>query len=135
MQPPPSSRSAPRAFTLVEIAVILVIMVLMLMIIVPHFFSEMKLRKARRVKADLITLNSAIEHYALDSGKTGGFQPTYADLRKYLDPGSDIYRRDGKDAFGDAYGPFVVGARPGVPQKTADRVVDVAGPDFWSPFR
>jgi type II secretory pathway pseudopilin PulG len=129
---PPSGR---RGFTIIEIAVILIIIALMLVIIVPHFFSEVRERKARRVKQDLITLNAAIEHYALDNGKTSGFQPTYADLRKYLDPNSDVYRRNGKDIMGDTYGPFTVGARPSVPAKTASELLDVAGPDFWSPFQ
>jgi type II secretory pathway pseudopilin PulG len=115
--------------------VILIIMFLMLVIIVPHFFGELKVAKARRVKADLVTLNSAIEHYALDNGKTSGFQPTYADLRKYLDPRSDIYRRDGKDILGDPYGPFIVGTRPRVPANTADKLQSVTGPDFWSPYQ
>jgi type II secretion system protein G len=127
--------SARRGFTIIEIAVILVIIALMLVIIVPHFFSQLKARKAQRVKEDLITLNSAIEHYALDNGKTSGAQPGYADLRKYLDPRTDVYRRDGKDVFGDSYGPFIVGTRPSVPPKTEDRLMDVAGPDFWSPFQ
>ncbi len=135
MPQPPSSRSARRGFTIIEIAVILVIMALMVVIMVPHFLAEWKARKAQRVKADLVTLESAIEHYALDNGKTGGFQPTYADIRKYLDPKSDAYRRDGKDAFGDAYGPFTIGERPKVPNKTADALSDVAGPDFWSPYQ
>ncbi len=130
--PPPSSR---RGFTIIEIAVILVIIALMLVIIVPHFFSEARERKARRVKNDLITLNAAIEHYALDNGKVSGAPLTYADLRKYLDPKSDVYRLQGKDVLGDSYGPFTVGARPSVPQNTETRLMDVAGPDFWSPFQ
>jgi type II secretory pathway pseudopilin PulG len=130
-----SSPSSRRGFTIIEIAVILIIIALMLVIIIPHFFSKLKERKARRVKEDLITLNAAIEHYALDNGKTSGFHPSYADVRKYLDPKSDVYRRDGKDVLGDAYGPFTVGARPPVPPKTASELMDVAGPDFWSPFQ
>jgi type II secretory pathway pseudopilin PulG len=130
-----SSSSLRRGFTIIEIAVILIIIALMLVIIIPHFFSEMKERKARRVKEDLFTLNSAIEHYAIDNGKASGFQPSYADLRKYLDPRSDVYRRDGRDVFGDTYGPFTVGARPSVPPKAAAELMGVAGPDYWSPFQ
>ena len=127
--------SARRGFTIIEIVVILIIIALMLVIVVPHFFSEMKERKARRVKADLITLNVAIEHYALDNGKVSGVQAAYADLRKYLDPKTDVYRLNGKDALGDSYGPFVVGLRPSVPANTASRLANVAGPEFWSPFQ
>jgi type II secretory pathway pseudopilin PulG len=134
MPHPPSSRSASRGFTIIEIAVILIIIALMLIIIVPHFFSEMKEHKARRVKDDLVALNAAIEHYALDNGKSAGVQPSFADLSKYLDPATDVYRSSGKDIFGDSYGPFVVGERPSVPAKTGKRLSDIAGPDYWSPF-
>ena len=131
----PSHRSSTRGFTIVEIIVVMIIIALMLIIIIPHTVIELKARKAQRVKNDLITLNSAIEHYALDNGKTSGFQPTFADLRKYLDPKSDIARLNGKDVYGEAYGPFVVGSRPAVPPQTAHKLSSVASPDFWSPFR
>ena len=124
-----------RGFTIIEVVVILIIIGLMLVILVPHVFNILKLRKADRVRADLVTLNAAIEHYALDNGKVGGIHVQYADLRKYLDPQSDAYRRDGSDVFGDSYGPFIVGDRPSVPRRTATKLSDVTGADFWSPFQ
>ena len=126
---------ARRGFTIIEIAVILIIMVLMMVIILPHLLSVVNERKARRVRNDLITLNSAIEHYALDNGKVGGVQPTYSDLRTYLDPKSDIFQREGRDVFGDTYGPFIVGTRPAVPPEAESKLSGVVGPDFWSPFQ
>ena len=136
MQHPPSSAlRAHRGFSIIEVIVILIIIALMLIIVVPHIFSQLKAGKAPRIKADLVTLNSAIEHYALDNGKVGGFQPEYADLRKYLDPKSDVYRDNGKDVFGDSYGPFTVGTRPSVPPETAARLSDVVSQDYWSPFQ
>jgi type II secretory pathway pseudopilin PulG len=135
MSHPPSSTSARRGFTIIETIVILIIIALMLIIIVPHFFSQRKAEQAQKVKDDLITLNAAIEHYALDSGKMAGAQPSYADLRKYLDPKTEVYRRDGKDVFGDSYGPFTIGTRPSVPPDAVSKLSDMAGPDFWSPFQ
>jgi len=130
-----SSPSARRGFTIIEIAVVLVIIALMLIIIVPHFFQEMSAGKARRVKHDLVALNAAIEHYALENGKIAGAPANYSDLRKYLDPQTDAYRREGRDVFGDSYGPFVVGSRPSVPPGAIDKLSGVASPDFWSPFQ
>jgi len=132
---PSSAVRAPRGFTIIEVVVIIIIIALMLVIVIPHYFSEQKAAKAKRVKNDLVTLNSAIEHYALDNGKVSGVHPTYADISKYLDPKSDIYRHEGRDIFGDAYGPFTVGDRPTVPEKTASRLSEVVGEDFWSPFQ
>jgi len=132
---PSSTVRARRGFTIIEVAVILIIIALMLIIIVPHLLSMLEARKAQRVKDDLVTLNSAIEHYALDNGKVSGMQPAFADLRKYLDPKTDIFRRNGKDAFGDSYGPFIIGARPSVPPHTASKLSDAVSEDFWSPFQ
>jgi type II secretory pathway pseudopilin PulG len=133
---PPLSRpsTARRGFTIIETAVILIIIALMLVIIVPHFLQQWELGKARRVRDDLIALNSAIEHYALDNGKAAGAPVKYDDLRKYLDPNTDAYRREGRDVFGDSYGPFVVGTRPSVPRDAVDKLSAVAGVDYWSPF-
>ena len=131
---PSSTARARCGFTIIEIVVILIIIALMVAIVVPHFLAERNLHKAERVKADLITLNSAIEQYALNNAKMGGVQPSFADLRKYLDPNSDVYRREGQDVFGDSYGPFTVGERPSVPAHTISKLSEVAGDDFWSPF-
>jgi type II secretory pathway pseudopilin PulG len=132
---PPHSTPARRGFTIIEIAVILIIIALMLIIIIPHFLIEIKERRAHRVKDDLVTLNTAIEHYALDNGKFSGARVSFGDLRKYLDTNTDVYKFDGKDTFGDSYGPFIVGSRPTVPEGTEKRLEDIAGQDFWSPFQ
>ena len=133
--PPSIPLRARCGFTIIEVIVVVIIIGLMLLIVVPHFFSELKTRKAGRIKEDLITLNSAIEHYALDNGKVGGIQPSYADLRKYLDPKSDIFQHNGKDVFGESYGPFTIGTRPSVPPQAAAKLSDVVSQDFWSPFQ
>lgn len=126
--------AARRGFTIIETAVILIIIALMLLIIVPHFLQQLEVGKAQRVRDDLVALNTAIEHYALDNGKAAGAAVNYDDLRKYLDPKTDAYRREGHDVYGDSYGPFSVGTRPSVPEATADRLAAMTGPDYWSPF-
>jgi prepilin-type N-terminal cleavage/methylation domain-containing protein len=135
MPQPLRPSAARRGFTIVETAVVLIIVALLMIIVVPHFFQLWSASKAQRVKNDLVTLNAAIEHYALDNGKPAGVSLKYDDLRKYLDPTSDAYRRDGRDAFGDSYGPFIIGTRPAVPPHAVDKLSSVAGPDYWSPFQ
>ena len=129
-----STTRARGAFTVIEIVVILIILGLMLVIIVPHLLNELEGRKAQRIKADLVTLNSAIEHYALDNAKVSGATAAYADLRKYVDPRTDVFRRNGADPYGEPYGPFTVGARPSLPPKAAEKLSDVVSQDFWSPY-
>jgi prepilin-type N-terminal cleavage/methylation domain-containing protein len=135
LHPPSLTPRSRRGFTIIEIVVVLIIIALMLIIIVPHFLNGLKARKAQWVKDDLVALNSAIEHYALDNGKVGGVQLNYADLRKYLDPKTEVCRRDGRDIFGDSYGPFSVGTRPSIPPRTAEKLSEVVSDDFWSPFQ
>jgi prepilin-type N-terminal cleavage/methylation domain-containing protein len=135
MPHPPSLARTRRGFTIIEIVVVLIIIALMLIIIIPHFFTTMKSKEAEVVKADLVELNSAIEHYALDNGKVAGTALDYADLRKYLDQSTDAYRRNGRDVFGDSYGPFIVGKRPSVPKETAAKLAGTVPTDYWSPYQ
>jgi len=134
MPHPPFSRSARRGFTIIEIAIIIIIIALMLIIVLPHFLNQINGGRAKREKADLDALNVAIEHYALDNGKMEG-HPSYEDLRRYLDPKTDVAHNDGKDVFGNSYGPFTIGSPPSVPPGTAAKLSGVAGPDFWSPHQ
>ena len=136
MPNPPYFRSRRRTgFTIIEIMVILVIIALMMVIIVPHVLMNVQVRKADRVRADLNTLNNAIEHYALDNGKTAGTPVAFADLQKYLDPTTDVVHRNGNDLLGEPYGPFVVGARPSIPPRAKSKMEEIVPEDFWSPYR
>jgi prepilin-type N-terminal cleavage/methylation domain-containing protein len=130
-----SAARARRGFTIIEIIVVVIIIALMLIIIVPHLFNESKVRKAEQERNDLVALNSAVEHYALDNGKVGGAEVQYGEIRKYLDPKSYVYRSGGTDVFGNAYGPFTVGSPPAVPADAAQKLEGVEGADFWSPFQ
>ncbi|HEX4084846.1 MAG TPA: prepilin-type cleavage/methylation domain-containing protein [Chthoniobacteraceae bacterium] len=122
-------------FTVIEIVVVFIIIALMLVIIVPHFVLEVKARKAARVKADVAALNSALEHFALDNGKTAGYDASYADIRKYLNPQSDAYKLNGQDLLGDQFGPYVVGTRITVPLPTQEKLSSVTPREYWSPYQ
>jgi type II secretory pathway pseudopilin PulG len=128
-------RQARRGFTIIEIGVIFIIIALMLLIIVPHFLLVLKGRKAPRIRADAMALNSALEHYALDNGKTAGSEVQFADLRKYLDASTDVYKLNGRDVMDDPFGPFVVGDRVTVPLATQEKLSSVTSRDYWSPYQ
>ena len=87
-----------------------------------------------RVRHDLETLDAAVQRYALQTDRDGGFRASFPDLVKYLDPDSDVYRNHGKDCLGHDYGPFTVDARPQIPAKTAEVLSDAVPADFWSPY-
>lgn len=121
-------------FTLVEIMIVVAIIALLAAIAVPNFLRARKRSQATRILEDLRILDSALDQYAIDTGRTPGFVPAFADLQNYLKTGSSLYYSGGSDLFGDTYGPFTVDSMPTVPTNTYNTLSDVVEPSFWSPF-
>ena len=122
------------AFTLVEIMIVVAIIALLASIAVPGFLRARKRTQASRVLNDLRHLDGAIDQYALENNKPGGYVATFSDLRVYLKAGGTLYNT-GNDIFGDQYGPsFTVDFPPKIPPNTWAALSDVAGTDFWSPY-
>jgi prepilin-type N-terminal cleavage/methylation domain-containing protein len=121
-------------FTLVEIMIVVAIIALLASIAVPGFIRARKRTQASRVLNDLRHLDGAVDQYALETDKPGGFIATFSDLRVYLKDGGILYNT-GNDIFGDQYGPsFTVDFPPKIPPNTWAALSDVAGTDFWSPY-
>ena len=122
------------AFTLVEIMIVVAIIALLASIAVPGFLRARKRAQASRVINDLRHLDAAIDQYALETSKPGGYIATFNDLRVYLKEGGMLYNT-GQDIFGDQYGPsFTVDFPPKIPPNTWNALSDVASADFWSPY-
>ena len=123
-----------RGFTLVELMIVVAIIALLASIAVPGFLRARKRTQASRVLNDLRHLDGAIDQYALETDKPGGYIATFSDLRAYLKNGGMLYNT-GNDIFGDQYGPsFTVDSPPKVPPNTFLALSDVATTDFWSPY-
>jgi len=121
-------------FTLVEIMIVVAIIALLASIAVPGFLRARKRAQASRIVNDLRHLDAAIDQYALETSKPGGYIATFSDLRVYLKEGGMLYNT-GQDIFGDQYGPsFTVDFPPKVPPNTWNALSDVASADFWSPY-
>ena len=121
-------------FTLVEIMIVVAIIALLASIAVPGFLRARKRAQASRVINDLRHLDGAIDQYALETNKPGGFIATFTDLRVYLKDGGALYNT-GNDIFGNQYGPaFTVDSPPKIPPNTWAALSDVASTDFWSPY-
>ena len=121
-------------FTLVEIMIVVAIIALLASIAVPGFLRARKRAQASRIVNDLRHLDAAIDQYALETSKPGGYIATFNDLRVYLKEGGMLYNT-GQDIFGDQYGPsFTVDFPPKVPPNTWNALSDVASADFWSPY-
>lgn len=120
-------------FTLVEIMIVVAIIALLAAIAVPNFLRARKRSQATRILEDLRLLDSAMDQYAIDTGKTSGFNPSFTDIQNYLKKDTTLYS-SGTDIFGDTYGPFTVDSIPKVPTSAFDALSDVADASFWSPF-
>src|SRR5580700_583977 len=101
-------------FTLVEIMIVVAIIALLAAIAVPNFLRARKRSQATRILEDLRLVDSAMDQYAIDTGKTTGFNPAIDDIKNYLKTGTVLYNT-GADLFGDTYGPFTVDSITPVP--------------------
>ena len=121
-------------FTLVEIMIVVAIIALLAAIAVPNFLRARKRSQATRILEDLRMLDSAVDLYAIETGKTSGMNPTFADLKNYLKTGTVLYT-SGADLFGNTYGSFTVDSIPKVPAAAFTSLSDVADAAFWSPYK
>jgi prepilin-type N-terminal cleavage/methylation domain-containing protein len=128
-----NSKSHHAGFTLVEIMIVVAIIALLAAIAVPNFLRARKRSQATRILEDLRILDSSLDQYAIDTGRTPGFTPAFADLQNYLKTGTLLYN-NGTDLFGDTYGPFTVDSIPDVPTSAFNALSDVVDSSFWSPF-
>ena len=122
-----------RAFTLVEIMIVVAIIALLASIAVPGFLRARKRSQASRIINDLRLIDSAIEQYAIENNKMTGASVGTADWTAYMKRGSALYMT-GKDLFGNGYGPQSVDTLPKVPTAAFNALSDVAPTSFWSPY-
>lgn len=124
-----------RAFTLVEIMIVVAILALLVSLAVPNVLRARKRSQATRTLSDLRTLDASLDRWALEHNKPGSAVATFDDLRFYLKPGSPLYST-GADVLGNPLGPnFVVDQGIKVPDATYQALSDVAPASFWSPFK
>ena len=121
-------------FTLVEIMIVVAIIALLAAIAVPGFLRARKRSQASRIVNDLRLIDSAVDQYAIENNRTSGSSVPTAAWTNYLKQGSSLYNT-GQDVFGNAYGPQTVDMLPRVPASTFATLSDVAGTEFFSPYR
>lgn len=122
-----------RAFTLVEIMVVVGIIALLGAIAIPGFLRARKRVQATTIKNDLRLVEAAVEQYAIETGKSSGATVAVEDWTNYVQKDSRLYRT-GEDILGNEFGPQTVDEMPFVPVETYLELGDVADADFWEPF-
>jgi prepilin-type N-terminal cleavage/methylation domain-containing protein len=126
------SRSG-KAFTLVEIMIVVAIIALLAAIAVPGFLRARKRSQASRVLNDLRVIDNACDMYAIENNKKTNDPIAVADWTNYLKKGTNLYLT-GKDILGNSYGPQAVDDIPAVPLATKNALSDVTDNAYWSPY-
>jgi prepilin-type N-terminal cleavage/methylation domain-containing protein len=121
------------AFTLVEIMIVVAIIALLAAIAVPGFLRARKRSQASKILNDLRMIDSAVDQYAVETGRTTGFVVAVADWTNYVKKNATLYNT-GADMFGNTYGTQTVDTIPQVPTNALNALSDVAGTGFWSPY-
>src|SRR3982751_3928336 len=120
-------------FTLVEIMIVVAIIALLAAIAVPGFLRSRKRSQASKILNDLRMIDSAVDQYAIETGKTTGFTVAVQDWTNYVKKNAQLFNT-GQDLFGNDYGAQTVDSLPKVPQATYDSLSDVVDTNFWSPY-
>jgi prepilin-type N-terminal cleavage/methylation domain-containing protein len=128
-----SPRRGLRAFTLIEIMIVVAIIAILAGIAASNVLRARKRAQAVKVLDDLRTLDGALDQWALEHNKKAGDVAEFSDLQPYLKQQNKL-NLTGYDVFGQAYGPYSVDTGPKVSDFTFNALSDVAPPDFWSPF-
>jgi prepilin-type N-terminal cleavage/methylation domain-containing protein len=120
-------------FTLVEIMIVVAIIALLAAIAVPGFLRSRKRSQAAKVLNDLRMIDSAMDQYAIETGKKTNDPVDVTDWTNYVKKDTVLYAT-GQDLFGNDYGAQVVDTIPKVPATTKTNLSDVTDDAYWSPF-
>jgi prepilin-type N-terminal cleavage/methylation domain-containing protein len=120
-------------FTLVEIMIVVAIIALLAAIAVPGFLRARKRSQASKILNDLRMIDSAVDQYAIETGKKSGDPIAVTDWTNYIKKDTVLYNT-GQDLFGDDYGTQTVDSLPAAPAAAWSALSDVADTTFWSPY-
>ncbi len=120
-------------FTLVEIMIVVAIIALLAAIAVPGFLRARKRSQASKILNDLRMIDSAVDQYAIETGKKTGDPIAVSDWTNYVKKDSVLYN-SGKDLFGNDYGAQTVDSVPKASNAAWNTLSDVADTTFWSPY-
>jgi len=121
------------AFTLVEIMIVVAVIALIAAIALPGFLRARDRAIATRIRNDLRLIDSAVEQYAIETGKTTGDPVAVADWTNYIKKDTALYAT-GEDLLANDYGPQTVDEMPFVPIETYYELGRTADDDFWDPY-
>src|SRR5262249_17415131 len=92
------------AYTLVEIMIVVAVIALLAAITIPGFLRARDRAIAVRIRNDLRLIDSAVEQYAIETGKKSGDPVAVSDWTNYIKKNTALYL-SGEDLLGNEYGP------------------------------
>lgn len=113
--------------------IVVAIIALLAAIAVPGFLRARKRSQASRILNDLRMIDSAVDQYAIETGRKTGDPVAITDWTNYVKKNSQLYNT-GNSVLGNAYGPQTVDTVPVIPPADLAALSDVAGTGFWSPY-
>lgn len=122
-----------RAFTLVEIMIVVAIIALLATLAVPSLLRARKRAQGSAIKNDLRLIDDAMERYGSENNLSTGNKISSLAWRLYMKPGTRLYQSD-SNIFGESYGDQKVGTLPAVPSNDWDILIDVCDSSFWAPY-
>jgi prepilin-type N-terminal cleavage/methylation domain-containing protein len=126
-------RRPAKAFTLVEIMIVVAIIAVLAAIAVPGFLRARKRSQASRILNDLRLIDNACDMYAIENNRKTNDPINVADWTAYIKKGTNLYMT-GRDILGNTYGSQTVDDIPAVPTATKTALSDVTDVAFWSPY-
>lgn len=124
---------ATRAFTLVEIMIVVAIIALLAAVAVPGFVRARKRSQATAILNDLRLIDAAVDRYGTENVLTSGTPVSIDAWKLYIKPGTRLYTT-GLDIFNQPYGTQRVGVLPLVPAASFDDLSPIVDSTFWSPY-
>jgi prepilin-type N-terminal cleavage/methylation domain-containing protein len=126
-------RTKRAGFTLVEIMIVVAIIALLAAIAVPGFLRARKRSQASKILNDLRMIDSAVDQYAIETGKKTGDTVAVPDWTNYVKKDSALFST-GQDLFGNDYGSQTVDSLPKATANAWNALSDVADDAFFSPY-
>jgi prepilin-type N-terminal cleavage/methylation domain-containing protein len=126
-------RTKRAGFTLVEIMIVVAIIALLAAIAVPGFLRARKRSQASKILNDLRMIDSAVDQYAIETGKKTGDTVAVQDWTNYVKKDSALFST-GQDLFGNDYGSQTVDSLPKATANAWNALSDVADAAFFSPY-
>ena len=126
-----------RAFTIIEIMIVLTIIALLASIATPSMMRARQRSVAGEIKEEVRHIEMALTQLAIENPSAAGQPVDFDQLVPYFKPGSRLASCDNKDRFGNDFNDgaaYDVDTIPKVASTTISSLQASVATDFWAPY-